>query len=406
MWSARVFEGGAIERPPLPITKPYFGEEEQAAILEPLRTGWVVQGPQVASFERRFREHTGAANAVAASSCTTALHLAVAGLELEPGDEVVVPAFTWISTANVVEYMGATPIFCDVRPDTYNIDEARIEGLITPRTVGVMPVHLFGLCAEMGPIGEIADRHGLWVVEDAACALGAWQGDRHAGTMSDAGCFSFHPRKSITTGEGGMLVTQRDELADLTRTLRDHGASRSDLDRHAGRDSFLLAEYDHLGFNYRMTDIQGALGCVQMDRAEWILGERARLAALYGERLASLRWLETPVVPSGNVHGWQAYVCVLRPGERDRVDELHDLRNALMRQLESVGVATRPGTHAAAATGYYRSKYGLEPAAFPQAHLAESLTVALPLFAGMTDDDVERVATELEQAYDSAAKDV
>src|SRR5690348_10538457 len=179
-----------------------------AAVQEPLRSGWVVQGPHVARFEQRFASYIGAGHAVATTSCTTALHLAVAILGLKPGDEVIVPAFTWVSTPNVVEYMGATPRFCDIDLATFNLDVAQLDALIGERTVGIIPVHLFGLCAEMGPVLELAERRGLWVVEDAACALGAWQGDRHAGTFGDIGAFSFHPRKSITTGEGGMLTTQ------------------------------------------------------------------------------------------------------------------------------------------------------------------------------------------------------
>src|SRR6266550_1146761 len=184
----------------IPITKPFFGEEELRAVQLPLESGWVVQGPYVARFEEMFSAFTGASFSSAATSCTTALHLAVAALGLQPGDEVIVPAFTWVATANVVEYMGAKPVFCDIRLDTFNIDVEQIEALITPRTVGVIPVHLFGLCADMQPILDLARRHSLWVVEDAACALGAWYQGSHAGTLGDMGCFSFHPRKSITTG--------------------------------------------------------------------------------------------------------------------------------------------------------------------------------------------------------------
>ena len=251
----------------IPIARPLFGEEEIAAVAEPLRNGWVVQGPKVAEFEQRFATFTDAKHAVAASNCTTALHMAVAALGLKPGDEVIVPAFTWVSTANVVEYMGATPVFCDIALDTFNIDVAQIEARITPKTVGILPVHLFGLCADLDPILDIARRRSLWVVEDAACAFGAWYRGRHAGTFGDAGCFSFHPRKSITTGEGGMLTTANDELARKARSLRDHGASRSDLARHHAASAFLLADYDDVGYNYRMTDLQAAVGCVQMERA-------------------------------------------------------------------------------------------------------------------------------------------
>src|SRR6185436_16383235 len=313
----------------IPITKTYFGPEELRAVQIPLETGWVVQGPFVKLFEDRFSAFTGAQFSSATSSCTTALHIAVAALGLKPGDEVIVPAFTWVSTANVVEYMGAKPIFCDIDLATFNIQVDQIEALVTSRTVGIIPVHLFGLCADMQPLLEVARRHNLWVVEDAACAFGGWYQGRHAGTFGEIGCFSFHPRKSITTGEGGMITTENEELDRLSRSLRDHGASRSDFSRHKGKESFLLAEYEHLGYNYRLTDIQGALGCVQMDRAEWVLSERTRHARIYDEMISQIDWLAPPVVPEGYIHGYQAYVCLSRPEPATlaNVARLHEQRN-------------------------------------------------------------------------------
>ena len=383
----------------IPITKPVFGPEEAAIIQKPLETGWIVQGPFVQEFEGKFAQFVNGHHAVATSSCTTALHLAIAALGVTPGDEVIVPAFTWISTANVVEYMGAKPVFCDIDLRTFNIDPAQIEALVTPRTVGIIPVHLFGLCADMRPILDIARQYGLWIVEDAACAFGAWYHDRHAGTLGDAGCFSFHPRKSITTGEGGMLTTYRGDLDCLTRSLRDHGASRSDLSRHEEKAAFLLAEYNHLGYNFRMTYLQGALGCAQLDRAQWILAERGRRAQLYDEILADVDWLDTPQVPEGYVHGYQAYVCLFRPEQPTlaSVDQLYERRNALMIQLENQGIATRQGTHAPIILGYYTEKYGLRPEQFPNAYLADRLSLTLPLYAQMTDTEQTRVCQCLQE---------
>jgi perosamine synthetase len=388
---------------PIPITRPWFGEEEIRAVAQPLQSGWVVQGPLVEEFERRFAAFAGAAHAAAASSCTTALHLAVAALGLKPGDEVIVPAFTWVSTANVVEYMAARPVFCDVELRTFNLDVAGIEALVTPRTAGIIPVHLFGLCADMDPILALARARGLWVVEDAACAFGARYRGRHAGTLGDAGCFSFHPRKAITTGEGGMVTTARPELDGLVRSLRDHGATRSDRARHTGPAAFLLAEYPHLGYNYRLTDLQGALGCAQLDRAADIQAARARLVRRYDERLADLPWLERPAVPAGYEHGWQAYVCLFRPEapRADNVARLSARRNAVMRRLEERGIATRQGTHAAALVRYYADKYGLRPEQFPNAHLAEHLTLTLPLYPQLTDAEQDRVCESLQEAFDA-----
>ena len=382
---------------PIPITKVLMGEEEIAAVAEPLRSGWVVQGPKVAEFEKRFAAFTHAQHAIATSNCTTALHIAVAALGLKPGDEVIVPAFTWVSTANVVEYMGAKPVFCDIDLATFNIDVTRIESLITPRTVGIIPVHLFGLAADMDPILDLARKHELWVVEDAACSFGGWYHGKHTGTLGDAGCFSFHPRKSITTGEGGMVTTARADLDRAARSLRDHGASRSDFARHHASTAFLLADYDILGYNYRMTDIQAAIGCVQMERARGVLEARTRVARAYDAALADLDWLATPVVPDGYVHGYQAYVCLFRPDEPSlgNLAHIQETRNALMTELENAGIATRQGTHAAALTGYYRAKYGTVPEQFPNAAIAEGASLTLPLYPQMTDGEQAEVVERL-----------
>ncbi|HET8893909.1 MAG TPA: DegT/DnrJ/EryC1/StrS family aminotransferase [Gaiellaceae bacterium] len=401
--AAEVASGESPERvEAIPITKPYFGDAELQAVQEPLLTGWVVQGPRVAEFERKFCAYTGAAHALAANSCTTALHLAVAALGLGPGDEVIVPAFTWVSTANVVEYMGATPVFCDVDLETYNLDIRHAESLVGERTVGILPVHLFGLAADMQAVGSLARRHSLWVVEDAACGFGAWYRGRHVGTFGAAGAFSFHPRKSITTGEGGMVTTQDAALAAAMTSLREHGASRSEHSRHSGEGAFLLADYEAVGFNYRMTDIQGALGSAQMDRADWILDRRRARAARYDELLADLQWLRSPSVPEDHVHGYQAYVCLyaIEEPSLENLPGLHERRNALMSRLENRGIATRQGTHAAGLVGYYRSRYELRPEDLPNAAIAESLTVALPLFAQMTDGEQDRVADELARGHE------
>jgi len=384
----------------IPITKPLFGAEERAAVVAPLDTGWVVQGPFVSRFEGLFSSFMGATHAIAASSCTTALHLAVVALGLKAGDEVIVPAFTWVSTPNVVEYQHAVPVFCDIDLATFNIDVSRIEALITPRTVGIIPVHMFGLSADMAPILDLARRHGLWVVEDAACGFNAWYHGSHVGTLGDAGCFSFHPRKSITTGEGGMITTGRADLDRLTRSLRDHGASRSDLARHENAAAFLLSDYDHLGYNYRLTDIQGALGCAQMERAPAIVAARTARAHRYDEELASVSWLALPKVPDGCVHGYQAYVTLFRPEEPSlrNVAALHDRRNGLMAALEAKGIATRQGSHAPVLQRFYGRTYELAPDRFPNALLADRISLTLPLYPQMTDDEHAFVCEQLRAA--------
>lgn len=390
-----------MSAPRIPITRPTFGKEEAEGVLRVLDSGWLVQGAEVRAFEAGFSEFTGAPYAAAASSCTTALHLAVAALGLSPDDEVIVPAFTWIATPNVVEYMGARPVFCDIDLDTFNLDVAHMRSLIGPKTVGVIPVHLFGLCADMESVLEMARAHRLWVVEDAACAFGARIGDRHAGTFGDAGCFSFHPRKAITTGEGGM-VTARDEALDRTiRSLRDHGASVSDFARHHGPRSYMLPDFNLLGYNFRMTDLQAAIGCAQMERADAILHERRAKAAAYDHRLAAMPWLRTPPAPAHMTHGYQSYVCLYHrePPTMANVERLHRDRNVIMGALEDRGIATRPGTHAAALAGFYRDKYGIRPGDLPRAHIAEQLTITLPLFSELAESDMDEICDALDAAF-------
>ena len=384
----------------IPITKPFFGREEREAVARPLESGWVVQGPEVARFEQKFGAFVGAGHAVATSSCTTALHIAVAALGLKRGDEVIVPAFTWVATANVVEYMGATPVFCDVDLATFNLDAAQVEALVTPKTVGIIPVHLFGLAADMDAVLAVAKRRKLWVVEDAACGFAAWYRGRHVGTFGDAGCFSFHPRKSITTGEGGMVTTSSDAMAARARSLRDHGASKSDRARHESKGGFLLSDYAVLGYNYRMTDMQGALGCAQMDRAADLVSRRVARARRYDAELEGCSWLARPVVPDGCVHGYQSYVTVFapEPPSMKNVELLHERRNRLMAALEEQGIATRQGSHAAVLTTYYAQKYGIRPEQFPNATLADRVSLSLPLYAQMTDAEQDFVVSALRKA--------
>ena len=386
----------------IPITKAIFDETDFAIIQEPLKSGWVVQGRFVKEFEDRFAAMAGARHAVATSSCTTALHIATSALGIGPGDEVIVPGFTWIATPNCVEYMGAKPVFVDVDLRTFNIDVDRIERSITPRTRAIIPVHLFGLCADMAPIMEIARRHDLRVIEDAACSFDSWYRGQHSGTFGEIGAFSFHPRKAITTGEGGMITTQDDRLASLCRTLRDHGASRSDLERHHQKYSFLLAEYHHLGYNFRMTDIQGALGVSQMRKSAQIMASRREGARRYDELLKDFDWLELPYQHPDYVHGFQSYVCLFRPEEPTlaECERLFDCRNGIMGALEEKGIITRQGTHAPPHLHYYAEKYDIEPADFPNSFMAERLSLTLPLFAGMTENESEQVVSALESEFE------
>jgi len=374
----------------VPITRPLFGPEEAAAIALPLETGWIVQGPQVAEFERLFCELSGSPHSLATTSCTTALHLALAVLGVGAGDEVVVPAFTYVASANVVEQSGARTVFCDIDPATYNVDPESLERAVTPRTKAIMPVHLFGLVADMPAVGEIASRHGLAVVEDAACAVGSTLNGQHAGTFGEFGAFSFHARKPITTGEGGMLTVRDDDDAARATALRSHGGLVSDLERH-NKGAFALPDHDEVGFNYRMTDFQGALGVVQMGRLQTVLDARRRLAERYTEALGELVGLATPTVPPGAVHTYQSYVVRIDP------DEAALTRDAIALEMQARGVATRQGTHAVHLLGYYRRTYSIQPEDFPNAFDADATSLSLPLFPSMSEEEHDYVIDNLRE---------
>lgn len=369
------------------IALPSTGEEEWQAARAPLVEGWLTQGPRVAAFEKAFAQRHQVKHAYAATSCTTALHLILAALDIGPGDEVIVPAFTWVSTANVVVYCGAKPIFADIDPATYNLDPAQVKAKITPRTKAIIAVHLFGLCAEMDALKVAAGN--IPIVEDAACAAGSSYRDRPAGSIGLAGAFSFHPRKSITTGEGGMVTTNDDALGEKVNMLRNHGASISEEQRHSGPRPYLLPDFNLLGFNYRMTDLQGAVGLVQLTKLDRFIAERQRWADYYAAELAAVPWLRTPRVPEGCVHGWQAYVCHVDERKAPRP------RNEIMDLLQGAGISTRPGTHAVHMLGYYRERFGLKPEDFPAARDGDQHSMAIPLHNRMSKDDYRYVVDRI-----------
>ena len=377
----------------IPIARSSLTEDEIQSVLEPLRNGWLVQGPKVKEFETRWSAFTGAQHSLAVTSCTTGMELALAALGLKPGDEVILPAFTWIATANVIEHFGAKPVFCDIDLATFNINVQLIESLITDKTVGIMPVHLFGLSADMDPILALSKKYELWVVEDAACGFGAKYKGSHVGSFGDVGVFSFHPRKAITTGEGGMVTGSNKELITKIQQLRDHGAVMSDLQRHLGAKPYLLADHIHAGYNQRMTDIQGALGAKQMERASEIIDERRSIADKYNEAFAGLEWLGLPADIAGYEHGYQSYPCLLKPEfvSIKNVEKLNAARNSWMDELQVNGISTRPATHAVHMLTYYREKYELKPEDFPNTYLANDCSISLPLFHGMTSEEQDYV---------------
>lgn len=370
------------------IALPVTGEEEWQAMREPVMSGWLTQGPKVAAFEKAFAERHAVRHALATTSCTTGLHLALTALGIGPGDEVVVPAFTWVSTANAVLYCGAAPVLADVDPVTNNIDVADALSRVTSRTKAVVAVHLFGRCADVDALrAGLPD--GVSILEDAACAAGAYYKGRPAGGLGDIAAFSFHPRKSITTGEGGMVTTNSDALARTSEMLRNHGASVSEEQRHSGPRPYLLPDFDVLGFNYRMTDLQGAVGLVQLGKLDRFVEERARWAQWYREALADIEWLDLPAEPEEGRHAWQAFVARVDPRRGPMP------RNAMMDALEAHGIATRPGTHSVHMLGYYRERYGFRDEDFPGATACARDTLAIPLHNRMEEADYVAVVDAL-----------
>lgn len=372
------------------ISLPSTGEEEWQAVREPLMSGWLTQGPKVAQFEKSFSERHAVGHALATTSCTTGLHLILAGMGVGPGDEVIVPAFTWVATANVVLYCGATPVLADVDRNSFNIDVADVARRVTPRTKAVIAVHLFGLCADMDALRAALPAH-VAIIEDAACAAGASYKGKPAGGLGLAAAFSFHPRKSITTGEGGMVTTNDAELAQTMDMLRNHGASISEEQRHRGPRPYLLPEFNLLGFNYRMTDLQASVGNVQLSKLDRFIAERAEKARYYREQLADIPWLRTPQKPNEGSHAWQAFVCYVDPGKAPMP------RNQIMEKLQAEGIATRPGTHAVHMLGVYRDRPGVSAGDYPGARDCDANTMAIPLHNRMTDEDYDYVIARIKQ---------
>ncbi len=376
-----------MEKRNIPIAIPSMGDEEWLALREPIEKGWLTQGPKVKQFEDLFAEIHQVKKALAVSNCTTALHLALLACGVGEGDEVIVPAFTWVATANAVLYCNATPVFVDIDINTFNLDIKQLKYKVTERTKAVIPVHLFGLCTDVDYIKKHFPQ--LKIVEDGACAAGAELHGRPAGSLGDIGCFSFHPRKSVTCGEGGMLTTNDEAMAAHLDMLRNHGGSISEEQRHLGAKPYLLAAYDIIGYNYRMTDLQGAVGFVQLKKLMGFIDERNHWARYYNEKLNQIKWLRTPVVPEGYKHGWQSYVTLVD----EKIAPLG--RNEMMELLQQKGISTRPGTHAVHMLGAYVNRYNFKPDDFPKAYEADRYSMAIPLHNKMVKEDYDYIIKAL-----------
>jgi dTDP-4-amino-4,6-dideoxygalactose transaminase len=419
----------------IPITKLCLGEDEVDAVRAVLKSGWLVQGDKVEQFEDMVKVKVGTKYAVACGNCTEALHMSVLALGIGRGDRVAVPAYTFVATPNAVEYVGGIVEFVDINLETFNINANSLWEAGWGRFRAVIPVHLFGLCADMTSIlewrrtqGEIladgelcrkaeaigqgADpcilgasyREETTIIEDAACALGASCPEGMAGACSDIGTFSLHPRKSVTTGEGGMMTTNRDDLYRKVHALRDFGFEITDIERHKSGQT-ALPQVEMLGYNYRMTNIQGAIGVEQMKKYGYIIGERMRRAEIYNRELDGLDWVRTPVVPEGYQHTYQSY-CLL-VGEHisgaktekalDYVRHWNPVKDKLVATFKEKGISVRGGTHACHMLPYYARKYNLSPVDFPNTMVADALLVTIPLFASMTDDEQQFIIDALKE---------
>ncbi|MDR2337610.1 MAG: DegT/DnrJ/EryC1/StrS family aminotransferase [Deltaproteobacteria bacterium] len=388
-----------------PIIIPYFTDAENNAVKEVLSSGWVAEGAKVEKFEELISQHEGIKYGVATTSCTTALHLALVASGLSAGMDVIIPAFTFIATANSVIQAGATPIFVDIYQNTFTINPQLLEKKINEDYEerndiyvnkvnkhilwGIIPVHLFGLCANMLEINAIAKKYGLKIIEDAACALGAKISNIHQGAFGNVSCLSFHPRKSITTGEGGMILTNDLEFSNKLKSLRSHGCSISANKRHLG-NGFLLPEFNEIGFNYRITDLQAAVGIAQFKKLDFIIEERRKKAKFYEKLIKdNLPEFISPFVPESYFHTFQSFVCMLdfKKLGFTSIEEAGMFRNKLMGLLEENGISTRQGTHAVHLLGYYKKVFGFNNDDFPNAFACDKLSITLPLYVQMIDDD-------------------
>jgi len=370
----------------IPIAMPLLEQDEADAAREAVLSGWVSQGPQVAAFEREFAALVDAPYACAVSNCTTALHLALTAVNIAPGDEVITASHSFIATANCIRYCGATPVFVDIDPETYNIDPVRVAEAITPRTRAILVIHQMGMPCDLTALVALAKRHGIILIEDAACAAGSQirideQWDRIGKPHGDIACFSFHPRKVITTGEGGMLTTSNPEFDRKFRLLRQHGMSVPDTVRH-GSTQVIFEDYLVVGFNYRMTDVQAAVGRKQLERLPELVARRRALASRYAELLGNIEGLILPAEPEWARSNWQSY-CVRLPG---RVDQ-----KEVMQKLLDQGIATRRGIMCSHREAPYSN--GTPRDDLRQSELAQDHSILLPIYAQMIEDDQVRVAS-------------
>ena len=365
----------------IPIAKPYLTEEEAKAAYDTILTGWITQGPRVKEFEEKFAAYTGAKYAVAVSNCTTALHLAMIVAGVGPGDEVICPSMSYIATANCIKYTGAKPVFAEINPENYNIDLADTEKKITSKTKAILIVHQIGMPVDIDGFTKLADKYGLKLIEDAACAAGSAYKGKKIGSHSELVCFSLHPRKVITTGDGGFITTNREDYYERMKLLRQHGMSVNDRVRHES-SKIIFEDHVELAYNYRMTDIQASVGIKQLEKLDWIVGERRKIANAYNEAFKNIDCFQLPIEKEGYFSNYQSYSVLLK-------NNTPIPRNDLMQKLLDMGISSRRGIMTSHRETAYKTEYaGLS---LPVSEHVSDNSIILPLYVPMSQEEIKSV---------------
>jgi perosamine synthetase len=365
----------------IPVAKPYLGKEEAQNAYDTILTNWVTQGPRVQEFEEKFAAYVGSKYAVALSNCTTALHLAMIVAGIKEGDEVICPSMSYIATPNSIMYVGAKPVFAEVESETYNIDVKHAESLITEKTKAILIVHQIGLPADIDAFKALCEKYNLKLIEDAACAAGSSYKGNKIGSHSDLVCFSFHPRKVITTGDGGMIATNNEAYYNRLKLLRQHGMSVNDRVRH-NSTTIIIEDHLEVGYNYRLTDIQAAVGIKQLEKLDWIIEERRKIAERYQAVFKDFDFIRLPVEPKDYVTNWQSYVLYLKPNSPIK-------RNDLMQLLLDCGISTRRGVMTSHRESAYKNYQLIKP--LPISEDASDQSIVLPLYVPMSEAEIEYV---------------
>jgi len=375
----------------IPIAKPYLTQEDAQAAYDVIMSGWITQGPRVQEFEEKFATYTGAQYAVAVSNCTTGLHLALIVAGVSTGDEVICPSMSYIATANSIMYVGAKPVFAEVHTETYNLDVADAERRITPKTKAILVAHQIGMPADIDAFRALCDKHGLTLIEDAACAAGSSYKGKKIGSHSDLVCFSFHPRKVISTGDGGMVATHNAAFAERMKLLRQHGMSVNAGVRH-GATKIIFEDHLEVAYNYRMTDIQAAVGIQQLAKLDWIVSERRKIAEQYLSALADIDCIRLPKEEPGYFTNWQSFSIYVKKNSPLT-------RNDLMQALLDKGIASRRGVMTShRETAYKTYCTGLQ---LPRSEDACDNSIIIPLYVPMADEDIQQVIASLKNLLTS-----